>query len=179
MRFREDACAIEVIDVYSIDMLCELKDAVINEDIVFKGLPADNSNGSYVSPGLKIAMLTTCKEKEKAWDFIRRYIDDEYQKQIYGSCFPVKKDAFELLYSKCEETSYHVGDTEYDVHVPDQEFRKMITEWISSVTSSVCTEKRISDIINEELGAYFAGQQNEEETLKELKRKIELYLSEV
>lgn len=179
MRFRNDNCLVEVMEIGSIDTLCALKDVIINEDIVLKGLPADNSNGSYVNPGLKVSMLTTCKEKDSAWKFIRRYLEDEYQKQIRGSYFPAKKDAFEFLYSECEETKYYLGDTVYDVHVPDKEYKNMISTWIESITDSICSENRLSNIILSELELYFGGQQNEEETIKELKRKIELYLSEV
>ncbi|MBE6842293.1 MAG: carbohydrate ABC transporter substrate-binding protein [Ruminococcus sp.] len=179
MRFRNDTCLMEVTEIYSIDELCNLKDAIINEDIVLKGLPADNSNGSYVCPKLKLSMLTTCKEKEKAWNFIRKYLDDEYQKQLNISGFPVKKDAFEMLYSKCEERKHYVGEMICDVHVPNKEYKDMISAWIGSVTDSVCSEKRISDIVIEELEKYFGDQQNEEETIKELERKIELYMSEV
>ena len=177
MRFRKDAVLFDVVDIESIDTFRYLKDAVVSEDMVLKGFPSDKGTCSYVNPHISIAMLTSCKEKDTAWKFIRKYLENEYQDSIISN-FPVKKSSFEMIFEKCEEGEQYVGDILCEIHAPSLQDKKMITKWIESLNTSVCRENRISSIIYGELERYLNNEQNEDKTLKEVKRKIELYLSE-
>ena len=178
-RFRKDRVLFDIQDIFNVNDICILRDATVNEDIVLKGLPSASSNGSYVRPYFKVAMLTSCKEKDTAWAFIKQYLSDTYQDTTEMDGFPVKKSAVEATFDRCEERKIFVGDTPVDVHVPSQELRSMTRDWLASISKSVCIENRLANIICPELDKYLNAQQNEEQTLKEIKRKIELYLSEV
>ncbi|GEM_PF-4718041 len=179
LRFRKNKVLFDVMDISSVNDIMTLKDAVVGDEIVFKGLPSGNGKGSYIHPITKIAMLTSCKEQDLAWEFMKQYLDDAYQQNVSVNYFPVKKSAFAANFDACEERKIPVGSEFADVHVPTEQDRAMITDWISSIDCAVCTENRLGNIIYNELALYLNDEQNEDQTLKEIKRKIELYLSEV
>ncbi len=179
MRFRKDKILFDIANIRNIESVCNIKDGIINDEFIFKGIPSEEGIGSYVFPGLRIVMLNSCQEKDEAWKFIRQFLTDEYQEEQSMLYLPVKKSVLEKMYDKCEEKKIFINDEVCEIHKPSQQDKEMINEWLGSLNDSVISENRISSIICGELNRYINGEWNEEEALKEIKRKIEMYLSEV
>ena len=55
MRFINNKIILDVEEILDINSIRRYKHAVINDDIILKGLPSEHGNGSFVNPVLKIA----------------------------------------------------------------------------------------------------------------------------
>ncbi|MDO5558428.1 MAG: extracellular solute-binding protein [Oscillospiraceae bacterium] len=178
-RFLNGQCLIDVQKIYNVNIISKMKYAYINDDIVFKGIPSQNCNGSYVIPDFKISMLETCKCQDEAWNFIKYFISEEYQnKVVQDGTFPVKRSSFEKLYDECVEDDILINEKEYRVPVPDEKLKNQINNWIESITSSVLNDDSLSSIAQQEIQCYYDDGQTSEETIKNMMSKIKLYLSE-
>lgn len=109
-RFLDGKCNLDVVDITDISDIYRLRYGYINEPIVFKGLPSDNSNGSFVSPQIRISVLNTCNTADEAWKFIDMFLSDEEQNEIaeHGIGMPVLKSAFENMFERYTEDSVFI-----------------------------------------------------------------------
>ncbi|MCM1091687.1 MAG: hypothetical protein NC413_12650 [Muribaculum sp.] len=138
-------------------------------------------------------VLSARSENEAgAWDFAWYYLTEEYQKSLEID-LPVRKDLFEEWAGEETRRSYYMDENgervEYDltlyrngeeIVVPplDQEQLDELIAYVESVTEIPFEDKNIMVIINEEMGAYFAGQKTAEMTAKLIQNRVQLYLDE-
>lgn len=67
------------------------------DDLAFIGLPTYEGNGaSFNSSGIGFAISESCKEKDAAWNFLKKYMTAEYQTEDSYS-LPTNKKAFDTL----------------------------------------------------------------------------------
>lgn len=167
-------------------------------DYVFIGFPAASAEsagdgeGAIVS-GKNLMALSAMSENEAgAWDFARYYLTEEYQKSLEIG-LPVRRDIFEEWAREETRRSYHTDENgervEYDltlyrngqemvVSPLDQRQLDELIVYVESVTTLPFEDNNVMNIINEEMGAYFAGQKTAEATAKLIQNRVQLYLDE-
>lgn len=167
-------------------------------DYVFVGFPAASTEsagdgkGAIISGKNLMALSARSENEAGAWDFARYYLTEEYQKSLEIG-LPVRKDLFEEWAREETRRSYYMDENgervEYDltlyrngeeIVVPplDQGQLEELIAYVESVTTTPFEDTNVMNIINEEMGAYFAGQKTAEVTAKLIQNRVQLYLDE-
>lgn len=172
--------------------------------ITFKGFPMeDGSCGSSFSVYGGVAMSSACKDKEGAWAFIRQLLLPTGETDGWGmSGFPVNKEDFEATAAKSMEVEYmtdgqgnQVLDLEgnpiqeskggwgwatlnIDLQATTQQEYDQIMELYNAIDSLYSYDTKISEIVNDVAGSYFAGDKTLEETAGLIQNRVKTYVNE-
>ncbi len=165
-------------------------------------LPSGDKNNSIIMSvdGAAPAITEQCKDKEEAWKFVRRFLTYDYQKSWYnsnGACFPSRQDAFEknLEYAMATEKYTDEDGTVvvpfnsngnwdgYEVEMgplseEEAEILRNIVSRIGSCADFGGEMEYICDIVDEEMGAFAAGDKTAEETAEIIQSRVKIYVSE-
>ena len=130
-----------------------------NADISYCGFPTNQGKGIVVEPLESISILDNSENKDGAWRFIEYCLSDEYQNSLYRG-IPVKKSAYDKVFtggSKEKERCLNV---------------------INSADCKYIGDTDLFNIIWEESEQYFNDERSLDETVKSIKNKTNIYLSE-
>jgi len=142
---------------------------VFGGDIVFKGYPSDNRRGSalYIdSYSGGIAMTVTCTDKDAAWEFIRTFLQEDWQRKNVSSMFaellPVNKVVFESRLEKAmqEHSSPQILSWwEFTVPVAPltEEDADKIRELVANAANGSGWDMHLWNIVSEEASKFFSG----------------------
>ncbi len=145
-----------------------------------------------------LAITEQCSDKEAAWQFVRRFLTYDFQKSadniIY---FPTRQDAFEknLEYAMAQRSyidedgtvrepyhsNYFEGTESLEIGPISEEEADILREIVSRIR--FCSDHDAAadeayDIMEEELGAFYAGDKSAEETAEIIRNRVKIYLSE-
>ncbi len=129
-----------------------------------------------MSPLQKLAIYKDSANKEGAWAFLE-YILSEDNQSWYGmevSAFPVRKEAFEAYLTKpYSRVRSFVGDN------PSEETAAVFREMLEHIQPEQGIHNvTITNILSEELQAYYAGDKTVEEATAIIQSRVQLYLDE-
>ncbi len=154
------------------------------------------------------AITEQCNNKKGAWKFLRQFFTYEYQMQGGNNVFdsllgiPVRKDALKkkLKYAmtvesytekdgtRIEPINTTSQDGEYEIKIgplSKKEVKKIysIIDCIGRIGISYniatdMTTQKVCEIIQEELGAFFAEDKTAEETAEIIQNRVKLYVNE-
>ena len=128
---------------------------------------------------------------EGAWKYVRYYLTDEYQKEV--SNMPVNKkmfmekskDALERPYWIDEngEKQYYdmtmtINGEEVIIDPLNQQQLDEVVNFITSVSNRYFMDTNVSNIITEEMGAYFSGQKTAQDVADVIQRRVQVYVEE-
>jgi ABC-type glycerol-3-phosphate transport system substrate-binding protein len=168
------------------------------------GYPSKNSGNAISIRFFNPAMAITqqCEDKEGAWEFLRYFLT--FEKQLSYATgendvgFPVRKDAFEkmLEYAMAKESytdengveitpidsSYNYYGCEIPIGPISEEEADQIRDVVDRI-GTVTTENdvvstQIMDIVQEEAGAFYAGDKTAKEVAEIIQSRIKLFVSE-
>ena len=171
------------------------------EPVAFVGYPTeDGSMGSSFRPSGMLAMSSTCKNKEAAWEFIRgsflpkcslsleELIAADYtntQKMALLHGFPLNRADFELVrqyelnrYSEEDLAFYEKYDIDFNPQTTEEEVRQVL-DFYNSVEKMEVGNDALFAIIEEQCAPYFAGDRTLDETVDQIQRRAALYVNEV
>ena len=140
----------------------------------------DGSSGVYIEPrGLKLAMSSTCVDKDAAWQYIRWLITPKPKEYAWG--FPVNKKIHSRTRALAirEQRGIKLSDGRrfYDDPVTKEQC-EYVTSLFDTNRSSILLDKEVRDIVLDTAGAYFAGDRDLEQTVQMLNDRVGLYLNE-
>jgi ABC-type glycerol-3-phosphate transport system substrate-binding protein len=153
-------------------------------DLVFKGFPAANRNGNYMSLDSGLAITSTCKDKEGAWEFVRLLLTDEWQKEnlqrLQG--FPTNKAAFDevvrdAMYPQWPKHS-HWGGLDVVIGAATQEEIDQVLALIDSMSSALFHDTDLWIIIREGIDDFFNGRNTAEDTARIIQNRVSRFLAE-
>jgi hypothetical protein len=161
------------------------------EEVTFVGYPTKSLKGSSFANSTPIAISSKSSNKEGAWEFVRTYLLDEYQKQGYDG-MPVRKDIFlEKAQEAMNRPYYMDGDNkvEYDetnyingeeVIMPPltQEQVDKVVTFIESVDTTMNYNQDLIDIISEETAPFFQGQKTAAEVADIIQSRAQIFVNE-
>ncbi len=139
----------------------------------------DGSSGVYLEPsGIKLAMSSTCADKDAAWQYIRWEL---CTKPGRGMGFSVNKKLHNR--GRASEIRARRGiKTSDGSYIFDDPVTKEQLEYVDALLdtnrSSILLDKNVRDIVLEVAGAYFAGDRDLEQTVQMLNSRVGLYLNE-
>ena len=140
----------------------------------------DGSPGVYIEPsGIKLAMSSTCADKDAAWQYIRWLITPKPKEYAWG--FPVNKKIHSRTRALAirEQRGIKLSDGRrfYDDPVTKEQC-EYVTSLFDTNRSSILLDKEVRDIVLDTAGAYFAGDRDLEQTVQMLNDRVGLYLNE-
>ncbi len=118
------------------------------------------------------------ENKEGAWEFLRMFLEEDYQKNSDVNGFPIYKDlVIECLYES-REMSYMQDGKEIPALSKEEidMFLKILDEGVGF--SAGKTPGYMEDIVTEEASAYFSGNMSAERVAKNIQNRIQLILDE-
>lgn len=170
----------------------------------YVGYPTRSGSGSVLMLSNGYAMSAGCENKEAAWEFLRMFLEPEYQRQQYN--LPLRRDVLDeqiqaaaIEYEKDEKGEYRLDEegnripvsrggmgmsdeygnmVEFELYGLTDEQIDRFMKVIESADKSVDLNTRIYSIVREEASAFFAGQKSPEEVAKLIQTKVSLYLGE-
>lgn len=163
----------------------QIHSALFQDDFTYIGYPTrDGSNGSLISGNHLYGIYTKSGQKEGAWEFLESLQTQIVQGSIrYG--FPMLNSVYEKRLRN--EMSGVLGTDEYVCEDLKVELHAVTGEEADRVTALIAKAVRIDDyyeeveinqIIEEEAGAYFAGQKSVDETAELIQNRVSVYVRE-
>lgn len=141
------------------------------------GFPTVSGEPCFImAPSMQLAIYSNSTNKEGAWAFLEFVLSEEEQSWYgteYGG-FPVRKNAFEVYLTKSYHPFYHM-EGEVISEETSERIRYMM-EHIFPEQSMAGGE--LSEIINEEIQAFFAGDKTVEECVEIIQNRAQLFLDE-
>lgn len=175
-------------------------------DVSFIGLPSAGRDVAFSAANLKYLISEQCAFKDAAWDFIKIFFADDYQKkQSWG--FPVTLSALEeardaaienlkngqqddpVLYATEEVAATYDTDTKMIAEEPydgdgfesfriSEEKINELYDLVLGVKKQHITDASVENILVEEASACFAGQKSAADVAGLLDSRVSLYLGE-
>lgn len=161
-------------------------------DVAYIGFPTESGMGSYVSGNECYAISSKSRNKEGAWEFLRFYLTEEYQKELSWG-MPVQKKYFDEMARKGTERPYWINEDgskeEYDdsfymngeeikLDPLSQEQVDEIVAFILSIDKCYYYNESVMNIINEEMPAFYTGQKTAQDVAKTIQNRAQLYVDE-
>ena len=170
--------------------------AMYGGDITFIGFPSEGRKGSAISQdGGGFAMSSKCKNKEGAWEFMRIFLTEAYQKDYLWWGFPTNKAAFDAKLKEAmtphyytdpetgEEVEQSTGgwgyeDITIEIYALRQDEVDQIMGLINTTKKTFNYDQSMYDIIADEAAAYFNGQKSARDTAAIIQSRINIYVNE-
>ena len=176
-------------DHFDVQMLdYRLVKQILKENIALIGFPVTDDSavsGSVFDSEISLAMASTSKNKEAAWDFFRYLLSDEYQCNTNYS-FPIKESVIQSVMEAQltdEENAFSgegntISGWEIQYGYAAEEDIDAVNQFIHSVTRMAWSNEEIYTIISEEAQYYFAGEHTAEQAAQMIQDRVSLYLME-
>lgn len=183
------------------DYMTDDYDEMFGGDATFIGFPTtDGSVGCVMAMNESYAISSACKNKDAAWEFIRGFLTEEYQQDMYA--LPTNMNAFETQLAKAMEVEYeqdangnyildengekiplsrgmiYDGMTYKEIYATTPEQAQQLRDAIAAATKLIDLDQSIIDIVTEQAAPFFAGQKTAEETAKLIQSKANIYVNE-
>ncbi|MBP5165797.1 MAG: extracellular solute-binding protein [Oscillospiraceae bacterium] len=178
--YRDGSILLEMEVVSSYD---DIKDQMNNfgGDMTYKGFPASRGTGSIIMPNIELAVSSKSRLKGACWDFIKYLMSNEYlSESSYG--FPVNRSALDRLAAEAMDagrySDYYISDEYYWNKPLTQEQADKVNALLSSVSTVFRYSEDVLAIIDEESGAYFAGQKSAQDVASIIQSRVQIYVSE-
>lgn len=169
-----------------------MEKGTFGEKITMIGFPSSNEDGSIIRPDMQIAMSAKSSCKEGAWEFLRIFLSEEYQREnIYN--FPISIKRLNELAKEAMEKPYYLDENgekeEYDdimyingqeIIIPPmtQEEVDAFMEQLYSFTHIYKMDETLINIISEEAAPYFAGQKSAKDVAAVIQSRVQIYVNE-
>lgn len=179
--------------IYDFDSYAQEK-AQFGGKIVFKGMPSEDKKGNVAMLSGGIAMTTSCKNKDGVWQFMRRILSEEYQKDNNWYLPIVQKiydqrlaDAMKQEYETDENGKqvpvsrggFSTGNGQMvNIYALTQEDADAINTVVKSVTHTVTIDQKITDMIDEEAASFFSGEKDVNKTVEIIQSRMNVYVNE-
>lgn len=137
-------------------------------------------------------MSANSKNKELCWEFMQSMLSDEYQESLEWS-LPVSRKAFAKLAEEATkpetyidengkevEQPFYIWRGNEDIEIPQMpmSFADELEAYIDGITVYSYYDTQIYNIVDEETGMYFSGDQTAEKAAEMIQSRVTLYLSE-
>lgn len=171
-------------------------------DVTYIGFPNGKGDGGCIITEMEgYAITSACKDKDAAWQFVRTFFTEDYQRNSYY--FPTNKNAFDYLLNDAKEIEYerdsagHIlldengekkrlvigmtydGTTYRNIYSGlSEDTANAIVALVNAASRRANFDDSISNIVLEGAQGYFAGQKSLDETAKLIQSKANIYVNE-
>lgn len=168
---------------------------LFEEEAVYIGYPTVEADGTVIVPGdLMLAISIGSKHKEIAWEFIRQFLQEEYQENLTTS-LPVRRSALEkqLLAAMTEEYTQDAmgnkipktkseilfeGEEPISIYKITEDQKNVLLDMIETASIASAYDRSLHTILLEEAEGYFSGDKSLEETVEVIQGRAMIYINE-
>lgn len=162
------------------------------EEVSYIGFPTESGMGAYIQAGDAYAISARSANVDGAWEFLRYYLTEDYQKEL-GWGMSVHKKLFLESAQEATKKPYYIDENgekqEYDdtyyingeeiiLDPLTQEQVDNLVNYIYSIKKAYYGNTDITNIISEETASFFAGQKSAQEVAKVIQSRAQLYVDE-
>lgn len=168
--------------------------AMFGGAVTFKGFPSDSESGNVAQISGGLAMTTSCKSKDAAWQFLRVLLSDDYQKNLSWG-YPISQKAFDAKLAEAMKQEYttdengkqvpvssggmSMGDgLTVDFYAITQEEADQIIGLVNSVDRTMVYDQSLLNIITEETAYYFSGEKTVDQVADIIQSRMTIYINE-
>ncbi len=162
--------------------------------VTFKGFPTESGSGNVAMISGGLAMTSSCKAKDGAWQFMRTLLTEDYQdKQSWG--FPLSQKAYDKKLAEAMKQEYNTdengnqvkvshggmsidGGATVEFYAVTQEEADQIKALIDSVDRTVAYDQNLLNIIKEESAFFFSGEKTVDQTAEVIQSRMTIYINE-
>ncbi len=188
-------------NVYSLDDVMYNEQYFGGPQYTYIGYPTNSGTGNFFSFSAGLALSAKSDNKEAAWQFLRTYFTEEYQKRQYT--LPISKAVFEAKLEDAMKISYRkgadgkfvldengekipvprmtVGDgmgNTFDIYALSEEEADKLKQLMETTTRSIHPDESIVGIVQEAAEAFFQSQKSAEAVAKLIQSRVSLYVNE-
>lgn len=192
-QYRSGKTLLMNISLSSFDNYIYWAHGMFGEPVTLIGFPSEEGIGAAISAESEYAISAKSDNKEGAWEFLRYYLTEEYQKgdEIYN--MPVLREALLEKMEKAKERpywenedgtkeyydrTYWIGNEQIIMEPLSEEEADDLLAYIESVTVSSYYDESLLNIIQEETEAFFKGDKSAEEVAKIIQSRAQVYINE-
>jgi len=149
-------------------------------DIVFKGFPTESRNGNSIQLSSSLAITTSCKDKDGAWEFLSSILKYEFQStnNMRGG-FPTNKRVFdELITEAMKEPEYEQWYGNFQLRGYTQAEIDQVMQVIESASSIASYDEALMNIIMEGAQDFFTGRSSAQDAARVVQNRASIYVSE-
>ncbi len=162
--------------------------------VTFVGFPTSdgNSNGGVISFSGTVAISANTAYPDQCWQFLESMLDEDYQESLNWS-IPVSRQAFDKKAEEAMKPQTYKDENGEVVNIPltiyrgneeikcpdmPQSFIDDIKSYIENISIGNYYDDTIMNIITEEAGMYFSGDQTAQAAADMIQSRVSLYLAE-
>lgn len=150
------------------------------------GYPCGENNGQGVISASESYMIVSGRKyTNKCWDFIKKYLSEEYQSSIYDG-IPVTQYGYIIWKASVNPftvdptiTTYFRNGTDHIVANPDEAKVNAILDRIKSCDRKEFSDYKVEKIVLDYARQYFEGKITVEEATASINRDVEAYLQSI
>ena len=157
-------------------------------------MPSEDKKGNVVMLTGGLAMTSSCKDKDAAWQFIRRILSDDYQST--GSWgYPITQKAYNAKLAQAMKQDYETDDSgkqvpvargsyagpngeEVSYYALTQADADQINAVVASAAHTVSLDQRVTNMIDEEAAYFFKGEKTVDQTAQIIQSRMNVYVNE-
>jgi len=155
---------------------------LLGGEIVFKGYPTESRDGHSFSSGTNIAISSSCTDKEAAWEFVRIFLTEEYQRDFFSRSLPVNRVVFEERLVKAMEPPGSwlllVDGNTLDVRGLSPDVTDMIRDIVDNTTRMSSFDSTLWNIVSETASDYFNGRITVQDAARIIQSRASIYIAE-
>jgi len=168
--------------------------AMFGGSVTFKGFPSDSGSGNVAMINGGIAMTSSCKSKDGAWQFMRTLLSADYQDSLSWG-YPISQKAFDKKLAEAMKQEYTTDENGNKVKVSSggmgmaggatvefyaitQEEADQITALINSVDHTAAYDQNLINMISEDAAAFFSGEKTVDQTADVIQSRMTIYINE-
>lgn len=189
-QYRENRTLLSNCSIYDIANMVYMINGNFGEEVSFVGFPG--GNGAVINTDISYALSSKSADLDAAWDFMRYYLTDEYQEALEWA-IPVNKNCFEAKAQKATKRPTYTDEngkeveSEYNWWINDEMITldplteqqvQEIKDYIYSVDKRSYYNVDVSNIISEEMEAFYQGQKSAEEVAGIIQSRAQLFVNE-
>lgn len=196
-----------LLPIYNFDAFAVAKYCFGDENFSLKGFPTESGNGSVILYNYTLGIPKQSQNKQGAWEFIEFLLSDKIQtsKKLNEVYLPVTRSAivklleyshyymsvipysyenkdvaqFEIYIKSIDELPENnpYGFAQYHIILTDSDKSAILNFFDKTEIKSRQNEK-VKEIIDEELGVFYAGDVSAGETAKYIQNRVYTYINE-
>ena len=168
--------------------------ATFGGSVTFKGFPTESGSGNVAMISGGLAMTSSCKAKDGAWQFMRILLTEEYQEGLSWG-YPVSQKAYDKKLAEAMKQEYTTdengnkikvsrggmsvdGGATVEFYAITQEEADQIKALIDSVDRTAAYDQKILDMIGVEAAFFFSGEKTVDQVTDIIQSKMTIYVNE-
>ena len=191
-QYREKRTVVMPIAIYIFSDMIHYLNGYFDGDCTFVGYPNENSNGSSIMLQDSYVISAQSPYIDGAWEFLRYYLTDEYQKDLRWG-LPVNKEYFLEYAQEATKRNFYIDEDgnkieedyifnmngeSFVIEPLSQEQVDDLVSFIESVNRPYYYNNEVLKIVIEETSFFFSGQKDAKDVAGIIQNRVQLYVNE-